>query len=40
LGTFFGPMRVWVLEGEDPQKALRLEMADGKLVKHEDALGS
>ncbi len=40
LATFFGPVRRWVMEGEDPAQALRFELAEGKLAKHEDALAS
>ncbi|MGC9969390.1 MAG: DUF4123 domain-containing protein [Bryobacteraceae bacterium] len=38
LTEFFGPVKTWVLEGEDPGALLRFDLADGKLVPHKDEL--
>ena len=38
LTEFFGPVKTWVLEGEDPAALLRFDFADGKLVTHKDEL--
>jgi hypothetical protein len=38
LAEFFGPVKTWVLEGEDPAALLRFNLADGKLVPHKDEL--
>jgi len=38
LASFFGPIQTWVIEGEDPQTALRFDVSDGKLASHQDPL--
>jgi hypothetical protein len=38
LTEFFGPVKTWVQEGEDPAALLRFDFADGKLVTHKDEL--
>jgi hypothetical protein len=38
LTEFFGPVKTWVLEGEDPGALLRFDLADGKLATHKDEL--
>jgi hypothetical protein len=40
LAEFFGPIKTWVFEAEDPATLLRFDMADGKLVRHEEGLAS
>ena len=38
LAEFFGPIRTWIAEGEDPSAVLRFNVAAGKLVPHKDDL--
>lgn len=38
LVEFFGPLKTWVLEDEDPATLLRFDYADGQLVPHKDPL--
>lgn len=38
LAEFFGPLKTWVMEDEDPVSLLRFDLADGKLAPHKDQL--
>jgi hypothetical protein len=38
LREFFGPIRTWIAEGEDPRALLRFNLAAGKLVPRKDDL--
>ena len=38
LTEFFGPVKTWVLEAENPSTLLRFNLADGKLAPHKDDL--